>query len=464
MAVTSFLSGVRQLFDQNGSPLAGGKVYFYLPGTLTAATSYQNSDLQVPNPHPVILDANGRAGIWIDQNVDVEIRDSADVVIFTETAINPDVTLNTDSFNLITNGGFEANSTGDGITPDGWSITTHGATALDTTQTDSGTRALRFTSVGAGGGSAMSLEPMAVSPNSSIAVSFAVRTDNANIDPRVEVSWYDRNDTLLSTTVLYDPYNDVNLSNPSDWFTYSFTATPPASGRFARLNLVGGDPVNGESGIVWFDSVQVIQSLAGNGLVNRSGRIGQPIGTIINKITSATPTGCVPLIGETLGSNSSGANYLGDFYRELFFELWSDLIDTDSPMLDSGGSASSRGASAQADWDANKRLTLPDGRGCTFVMLDNQGGAAANVMTRAEAARSGAVSGAETHQLSVPEMPSHNHGVTGTFQLPTGTVLVDGAAVAVATNVSGQTFVAEGGGGTHNNTQPSLFGYWFVVY
>lgn len=57
-------NGQQQFTDNNGSPLSGGSVYFYEPGTTTPKTTYQNAALTVPNTNPVILNSAGRAVIW----------------------------------------------------------------------------------------------------------------------------------------------------------------------------------------------------------------------------------------------------------------------------------------------------------------------------------------------------------------------------------------------------------------
>ena len=63
--MTALLPNAQQQFcDSNGQPLAGGKVWFYVVGTTTPKTTYQDSGLTVPNSNPVILNAAGRATIW----------------------------------------------------------------------------------------------------------------------------------------------------------------------------------------------------------------------------------------------------------------------------------------------------------------------------------------------------------------------------------------------------------------
>lgn len=77
-------------FDAVGNPLAGGKIWFYLAGTSTPSTSYTDSSGLVPNPNPVILDANGEADIWLlPGNYKVVLMDASDVVIWSKDNIKP---------------------------------------------------------------------------------------------------------------------------------------------------------------------------------------------------------------------------------------------------------------------------------------------------------------------------------------------------------------------------------------
>jgi hypothetical protein len=60
-----------QFFDDNGVPLAGGKIYTYLSGTSTPATTYTSSSGATPNTNPIVLDAAGRVAeeVWLTDDV-----------------------------------------------------------------------------------------------------------------------------------------------------------------------------------------------------------------------------------------------------------------------------------------------------------------------------------------------------------------------------------------------------------
>lgn len=50
--------------DANGKPLASGTVDYYVPGTSTRKTTWQDIDTTIPNTNPVVLNGAGRALIW----------------------------------------------------------------------------------------------------------------------------------------------------------------------------------------------------------------------------------------------------------------------------------------------------------------------------------------------------------------------------------------------------------------
>ncbi|PSO29822.1 hypothetical protein [Bradyrhizobium sp. MOS002] len=120
-------------------------------------------------------------------------------------------------------------------------------------------------------------------------------------------------------------------------------------------------------------------------------------------------TGWVRCNGKTIGSASSGASERANAdVQALFQYLWG----ADANLAVSGG----RGASAAADWAANKLLTLPDCRGRVLASLDDMGNTAAGRLTAtyfgATAINLGAAGGDEKHILTVNELAGHRHSVT----------------------------------------------------
>jgi len=63
------------IIDDSGNPLDSGKVYVYEIGTTTPVTTYQDIDLTTPNTNPIILDAAGRAEVYVENNVRLVIED-----------------------------------------------------------------------------------------------------------------------------------------------------------------------------------------------------------------------------------------------------------------------------------------------------------------------------------------------------------------------------------------------------
>jgi hypothetical protein len=55
--------------DNNGVPLAGGKVFTYVAGQTTKQATYTDASGATLNPNPVILDSRGEAAIWFDQTL-----------------------------------------------------------------------------------------------------------------------------------------------------------------------------------------------------------------------------------------------------------------------------------------------------------------------------------------------------------------------------------------------------------
>lgn len=89
LVTLSIFAGVgAQLFDNNGDPLSGGKLYTYEAGTTTPLASYTSSVGDTPHSNPIVLDSAGRVPggeIWLSyvNRYKFVVKTSTDVLIAT---------------------------------------------------------------------------------------------------------------------------------------------------------------------------------------------------------------------------------------------------------------------------------------------------------------------------------------------------------------------------------------------
>jgi hypothetical protein len=111
-------------------PLAGGKLYTYLPGGLVQTTTYTTSAGTVANANPVVLDANGEADVWFTGTIKLILTDSDNVTVWTKDnvgavgsygSLTGDGTGNISGFDNVTNTGYGGTlRSGDLITKGPW--------------------------------------------------------------------------------------------------------------------------------------------------------------------------------------------------------------------------------------------------------------------------------------------------------------------------------------------------------
>jgi microcystin-dependent protein len=108
--------------------------------------------------------------------------------------------------------------------------------------------------------------------------------------------------------------------------------------------------------------------------------------------------------------------------------------------------------------DGSTTFALPDLRGRVIAGQDDMGGSSANNLTDAQADQLGGTLGNETHTLTTTELPAHTHGGLTDID-PNGG---DGGSASdpgldyVTSNGAGTVSGSTGGGGAHNNVQPTF--------
>jgi len=184
----------------------------------------------------------------------------------------------------------------------------------------------------------------------------------------------------------------------------------------------------------------------GGGLVGVGGTILCPIGSLADFAGSAAPTGWFLCYGQALSRTT---------YTGLF-----GVVGT---TFGSG--------------DGSTTFNLPDLRGCVAAGKDDMGGTAANRITNTDGVVGttlGSSGGEQTHTLITAELaahshtasvtdPSHYHAQNGsTWGFPGGNGVGVGSTGFAAVNTTSATTgisvsnANAGGGGAHNNLQPTM--------
>lgn len=269
------------------------------------------------------------------------------------------------------------------------------------------------------------------------------------------------------TTTPQSAYQDVALTLP-----YPNPIVLDSAGRVPPFYLA-----DGQIKIRLANAAGVTQVAADNLLViGASSGAGSPpsvdattvlaTGDIKVRYGTGALAGFVRSNGRTIGSAASGASERANAdCEDLFLYLWTE----DANLTVSTG----RGASAAADWAANKTIALPDWRGRALAGLDDMGNSAAGRLTATyfgtAATTLGAAGGTESHTLTTAQLAAHSHGVTDpghTHDYTSGSNAVFGdfffrgssnsAAFTSSSSTTGISINNAGSGNAHNNSSPMM--------
>jgi microcystin-dependent protein len=264
--------------------------------------------------------------------------------------------------------------------------------------------------------------------------------DEGDVAPGAKVYFFDAGTSTPKTT-----YSDAALTTPR---THPVTAD--GNGRWPAVFLDFGSykEVATTSGGTELWSADNIPNTAptdpGEGVDADS--IAQT-GDYLFVGKNGTRTGYVRCNGRTIGSaSSSGSERANADCEDLFTYLWNNYAQGQCAVV--GG----RGASAAADWAANKRISVPDHRGATLIGFDDMGNTDSGQTDNAPVETgsgilSGSILGLNTHILTEAQLPEHDHSVS-----------ITSAAGTAHTHGTG-TFATVGGGAhTHSGTVTSTGG------
>ena len=250
-------------FKNDGSLNAGGTVTFKLAGTATDKDAFNEYALTTALSNPLTLDANGRSDsgsgeVWLEAGAyDITVKDSAGSTINSLSDITDDVLVATsgaDGFDI--NGSFES-LTND--VPDNWTLSVYdgsgGTIAIDTTSPGDGSSALKFTSSGAGAGTATSIF-LSIPQNLRLfELSWAMVSSVVDVKNDVDVLWYDKSKTQLTGGDASTSGYSNSTANPTSWTEKFANFKPPSTAYWARIQLTGCHSSDATAGNTRYDNV-----------------------------------------------------------------------------------------------------------------------------------------------------------------------------------------------------------------
>ena len=215
-----------------------------------------------------------------------------------------------------------------------------------------------------------------------------------------------------------------------------------ASHSLAALSVVSADHVP-RSYITSASVSAAISSFITSASVSTAISVAMPVGAVMPYAGASAPTGWLLCYGQAVSRTT---------YAALFAAI----------------------STTYGTGDGTTTFNLPDLRGRVIAGQDDMGGSSANRLTNQTGGLDGdtlgATGGAETHTLTEAQMPLHGHAfrasyasagtassdTTGGFITRTTSASTEAAYTGTPSNTQGQQIGGTGGGGAHNNVQPTI--------
>lgn len=395
--------------NQTGQPVQNGKLYTYVNETTTPKATYQDYEGLEPNTNPVILDGKGEANIYwaVDDLYTIKLFTEDDEEVYTQdnypvVGTNTTRTISESESNIVRNSQFYYWYYGDSFSPvsgigslgdgdyicDDWYYSrigtgytvniTRQTFSIDqdevpgnpkyffryeasTTPTGETNNRLyqTYRAVQTLAGQTVTVGLRAKSPTSSTINVYLVQDFGQGGSPSAEV------ETLVG---------QFDLS--TSWEIHSGTVTlPDLTGK--TIGTDGTDELilrinfpNDLAATVDLVNIQVqpADSLADfpfqttatqfQELINRVNNALPSTGDVKATFKTTADTGWLLCNDTTIGNTSSGASSVGFSMKALYSLLWANVNNTYAPIYTSAGVLTTRGATAEADFNALKRLLL----------------------------------------------------------------------------------------------------------
>lgn len=249
-----------------------------------------------------------------------------------------------------------------------------------------------------------------------------------------------------STSALASTFQDIGLVIPA-----ANPLVADASGRIPLffvadgsygMRLTDSQGIQSNGGFFYPQVPSIGASSSGGGGTPVDPTTVASTGDVKCRLEQGTIAGWVRINGRTIGNGTSGASERANADTQaLFIYIWSTYADALCPVL--GG----RGATALADFNAGKQITLLNGRGRDIRGLDDMGNAAAGSLTgvtfrTGNATTAGSDGGSNSTTLTLAQLPS---GITSAG---TSTTTVSfGGSGHVATYLTPSTYPGPSSGG-----------------